>query len=126
MNLSDNVEIIAATMKLAFAMSLEKAGHTLQELEEAMTTRDNTKTAALLQKVGITSPLDMLGTLINGLTSGAEIAGGSALGVGALGGLGLYGAYKGIHDSRKKQEENEQVLQKLDQARRELLATGPV
>ena len=109
---------VAAQIKCAIALQLAKDGHTLHDLEMALSSKDTEKTAALMKEAA--GALDLLKALW-GVGSGAATFGaGTALAAGALGAAGLYGGYQGLRDSDKKVSDANAVRQRIDLARREL------
>lgn len=108
----------ALALKGALSLELGKQGHTLADLETALSEKDQTKTASLLKNAeGL---LNQLKSLLGLGASGAGILGGTALGAGAIGGAGLFGAYKGLEDTKHQREEAEAIRQRIDVARKEL------
>lgn len=113
-----SAEDLALQLKCALALAFAKNGRHLDELEEALETRNTEKTAELLKIGG--GPLDVLKTVFE-LGKGVALMGvGSAAAVGGLGAAGLYGGYKGLQDTKKKVDEANAVRQRIDIARREL------
>ena len=114
-----SAEALASHLKCALALNLGKAGHSLYELEEALATKDTEKTAKLLKAAG-DSPLSSLKSLFDVASGGLMIGAGTAAAAGGVGAAGLYGAYKGLQDSKKRIDDANAVRQRMDIARREL------
>lgn len=108
----------ALLLKGALAAHLSKTGHSLQDLEDALARNDKEKVAELTK-----GALDLGGALSGTkdfFQGVAQLGLGGSMLYGGVGGLGLYGAYKGLKDSNKKLEEGDAVKQRIDLARREL------
>lgn len=105
----------ALILKGALAAHLSKSGHTLHDLEDALSKNDKEKVASGAFDLGgiLSGTKDFAAGL-------AQLGLGGAMLYGGVGGLGLYGGYKGLKDSNKKLEEGDAVKQRIDLARREL------
>lgn len=88
-------------------MELEKQGSSLAAFEQAIKSGNLEKTAGV-------------GDAASALWEMLKIYGASAVGAGAVGGLGLYGGYKALQDTNKKQRDADIVKQRLVQAQQEL------
>lgn len=110
MNLNDK-ELLSSVIRANIAVELNKCGHTILDAERFMTCSPTEKQA-----------LDAK-SMMTALQNGGMMFLGSSLGAGALGGLGVYGAYKGLNESTKRDIEGEKIKAKIDQARQELETT---
>jgi hypothetical protein len=103
----------ALLLKAALAAHLSKTGHTLLDLDEALSRSSREKTA----NSELTGLFSGAKDFVSGL---AQVGFGRAAGLGAVGGLGAYGAYKGLKDSDRQLDEADAVKLRLALARREL------
>jgi hypothetical protein len=88
----------AQMIKTAIMLELAKEGKTLQDLENELATKGIDKVGnSLVDKL---FGFDMMKSLGNTIFN---LSGGTAVALGALGGTGLYSAYRGSEDSSEQQ-----------------------
>jgi hypothetical protein len=96
----------AEHIKFLIHEAIEKQGCSIEDMEEALEKHAG--------EPGILGPTG------NTLYALLKAYGASALGAGALGGMGLYGGLKAIDNSDKRIDDREERLQKIHNATKEL------